>query len=116
MVCGLSGALSVMVTVPDWSPTTVGVKVITMLQVALAARDVPQVLLTRVKGAVATMLVMVMGVVPKFVSVSVRGPLAVFTTWLPKFRVTVESCAMFTPVPNRLNVWGLFTALSLMLR
>ena len=44
-VCGLPGALSVIVTVPVRVPVAVGVKVTLMVQLALAAKEVPQVLL-----------------------------------------------------------------------
>lgn len=43
IVCGLLLAESEMVTVPDFFPATVGVKVTVMLQVAPAAMEVPHV-------------------------------------------------------------------------
>src|SRR6266852_8238343 len=44
-MCGLPGALSVIVTVPVRVPVAVGVKVTLIVQLALAAKEVPQVLL-----------------------------------------------------------------------
>ena len=43
-VCGLLGALSVTVRVPVWVPALVGVKTTLMVQLALPAREEPQLL------------------------------------------------------------------------
>jgi hypothetical protein len=41
-VCGLPAALSVMLSVPFWTPVAVGVNVTLMVQLAPAATELPQ--------------------------------------------------------------------------
>ena len=81
-VCGLPGALSAMESAAVRKPDAEGVNVTLMLQLAPAARLVPQVVV-RAKFAalvpVIVMLVMVMLAVPVFVSVTRLGLLAVLT-------------------------------------
>ena len=68
-VCGLPLALSVMVRVPVRVPAAVGVKVTLMVQVALTARLVPQ-LLAWEKSPLAAMLEIVTASVPGLLSVT----------------------------------------------
>jgi len=77
-MCGLPVALSVMVIVPGWLPVAVGVKVTRMEQLAPAATEAPQVLVSEY-CALATMLVMVSAVALELVSVTVCAALVVFT-------------------------------------
>ena len=74
---GLPVALSVTVIVPGWLPTTVGVKVTLIEQLAPAATEAPQVLVWEY-GALAVMLVTVSAAVPELVSVTVCAALVVF--------------------------------------
>ena len=76
-VCGLPVALSVTVIVPGWLPAVVGVKVTLMEQLAPAAREAGQVLVSEY-CALATMLVMVSAPVPELVSVTLCAALVVF--------------------------------------
>jgi hypothetical protein len=80
-VAGL--ALSVIVTAPVRVPAAVGLKVTLSVQLALAARLEPQVLVWE-KSPLAVMLEIVRAPLPLFVSVIVSGGLVVPTTWLPK--------------------------------
>jgi hypothetical protein len=77
-VCGLPLALSVMLSVPVREPVAVGVKVTLIVQVALAATLVPQ-LLVWAKSPLAAMLEMLNAPVPLLVSVSVCAALVVPT-------------------------------------
>ena len=111
--CGLSAALSVMLIVPVKRPGIVGVKVTLMVQLAPAARLLPQLLVWK-KFKLATMLVMVNAALPLFVSVTGSGRLVVPTVWLPVserlggIRVTTGAA----PVPVRVIVRGLPLPLS----
>jgi len=113
--CGLSAALSVMLIVPVKRPGIVGVKVTLMVQLAPAARLLPQLLVWK-KFKLATMLVMVNAALPLFVSVTGSGRLVVPTVWLPVserlggIRVTTGAA----PVPVRVIVRGLPLPLSVM--
>jgi len=62
-------ALEVTVSVPVCVPALVGVKTTLMVQLALPAREVPQ-LLVWLKAPVVAMLLMAMGWVPVLVSVA----------------------------------------------
>jgi hypothetical protein len=76
-VCGLPVALSVTVIVPGWLPVAVGVNVTVMEQLAPAATEAPQVLVSAY-WVLATMLVMLSAVLPELVSVMVCAALVVF--------------------------------------
>ena len=77
-VCGLPVALSVKVMVPGWLPVAVGVNVTLIVQLAPAATELPQVLLSAY-CALAVMLVTLSAAVPVLVSVTVCAALVVFT-------------------------------------
>lgn len=85
-VCGLLLALSVTVKVPLAAPVAVGLKVTLMLQELLAAREVPQVLVS-LKLPLAAMLLMVMELDVPLFNVTVCAALVVFTVILPKFKL-----------------------------
>src|SRR3989454_2839205 len=113
--CGLSAALSVMLIVPVKRPGIVGVKVTLMVQLAPAARLLPQLLVWK-KFKLATMPAMVRVALPLFISVTAIGRLLVPTVWLPVserlggIRVTTGAA----PVPARVIVRGLPLPLSVM--
>jgi hypothetical protein len=72
-----------MVTDPVLVPAAVGLKVTLRVQLALAARLEPQVLVWE-KSPLAAMLEIVSAALPLFVSVIVSAELVVPTSWLPK--------------------------------
>ena len=86
-VCVAGLALSVMVKEPLFEPLAVGVKVTLRVQLALAARLAPQVLVWEKSPlfvpAMVT-LVMLSVALPVLVSVMGAAELVVPTTWLPK--------------------------------
>ena len=75
---GLFDALSVMTSVPLSPPGAVGVNVTLMVQFALAATELPQVLVSA-KPALTEMLVIFKVALPAFVSVIVCAELAMPT-------------------------------------
>jgi hypothetical protein len=81
-LCGLFGALSVMVTAPVRVPSWVGVKVTLNLQLLLTASALPQVEELMAKSPLATMLVMLRVPAPELVIVTVLAaevlPVTVF--------------------------------------
>ncbi len=92
-VCGLSAALSVIVTVPVKLPVVLGASVTLMAQSAPAASVVPQ-LFVSVKFALAAILVTVSAAVPVLVSVMSRGSLAVPSSSSPKVRLLAEKATL----------------------
>src|SRR5260370_741630 len=76
--CGLPEALSVMFRVPVRVPEAVGVKVTLMLQLAPAATELPQVLVSA-KSPLAEMLVRLSEALPVFESVTDCAALVVPT-------------------------------------
>jgi hypothetical protein len=119
IVCGLSGALSVIVTCPVRVPTTAGVKVTEMLQLPPAGMDVPQLLVSAKSPLLAPLTLMdEMASVPLPVLVRVETcvVLVVPTVWLPKLRIRGEIVTTApTPTPESGTVWGLPGAFSLTL-
>jgi hypothetical protein len=100
IVCGLFGALSVMVTDPYRLPLAVGVKVTLIIQVAPGARVVPQELVCA-KSPLAATLVKVKGEPPIFVKKRDCGALLEPTDWGEKYRLLGErvTAGAGTPVP-----------------
>lgn len=116
IVCGLPGALSVIDSVPLRDPTAVGVKVTLMVQCALTATELPQ-LLVWAKSAVVPKLEIERAALPVFVKVSGRELLVVPCIWFPKLSVVADKLAAgAVPVPVRLTVCGLPAALSVTVR
>ena len=90
-VCGLPGALSVMLTAALRVPATVGVNVTLTWQLSLGARVGPQVLVSAKSLALAPTIPMLDSVsvaIPVFVSVAIWGELVVPTACGPKVRLT----------------------------
>ena len=79
MDCGLSAALSVIVTAPVRCPATVGVNVTEIVHLAFGATVAPQSFVAE-KSPLATMPDIVSGAVPLFVNVTVCGALVVKST------------------------------------
>jgi hypothetical protein len=94
---GLDGSESPMATEPVRAPVAVGMKVTLSAQLEPPASEPPQ-LFVCAKSPLAVMLPKVMAVVPKLVSVTVRGKLVEFTLWAPKLRVD-GATATADPVP-----------------
>ena len=96
-VCGLPGALSVMVKVPMRVPGPVGVNVTLIMQFAFAASVAGVIgqavvpVLVAAKSPDAAMEMIVRGPVPVFVSITVCAVLVVFSAWLPKVRLVGAS-------------------------
>src|SRR2546425_2794723 len=105
-----------MLIVPVKRPGIVGAKVTLMVQLAPAARLLPQLLVWK-KFKLATMPAMVRVALPLFISVTAIGRLLVPTVWLP---VTVRLGGTSvttgaTPVPVRVIVRGLPLPLSVIM-
>src|SRR5439155_5732530 len=88
-LCGLPGALSVMVKAPERLPPPVGVKVTLMVQLAPAARLEPQVLVSAKSAASApetAMLEIARLALPVLVSLTLWAELAVPAISAPSAR------------------------------
>lgn len=106
------------VIVPPVKPTVLGVKVMLRVQLALAARLVPQ-LLVCAKPALATMLEMVKGPVVKLVIVTIIAALVVLRVWGGKLtdvgeKLTEGKTIADPPRPVRLITCGLSGEISVM--
>jgi hypothetical protein len=112
MVCGLSRALSVIVTAPARVPVVVGANLMLIWQLDPIARDDLQVVV-RVKLPLMAVLMLLSAAVPVFVKVTVCAALVVPTVCAANVRLVVERLAMgAVPVPERVTVCGLVVALS----
>src|SRR5579872_320662 len=88
--CGLSGALSVKVTLALFVPVAPGVKVTLMVQDAPLLSVLGQLLVCAKSPAfvpLRAILLIFKGALPLFLSVTVCGALVVPTTWLPKLKL-----------------------------
>ena len=116
---GLPVALSLILTEADRLPVTVGSNVTLIVQLPPAATELPQVLVSAKSPGLAplsTMLERLKAALPPLVSVAESVALLVLTDWLPKERLVGERLAVAeVPVPERLTVWGLPVALSVIL-
>ena len=110
--------MSAMVTKAARPPLAAGVKVTLIVQFAPAATELPQVLVCIKSPAlvpVMARLEIVKAALPVLVRVTACAVLVVPTDWLPKERLAgARLTAGAVPVPVRLTVWGLPTALSAM--
>jgi hypothetical protein len=97
-VCGLPAASSLTESVPFALPTVSGVKVTLIVQELPAARVEPQLFVSE-KLALAEIPEIVSTAVPLLVSVTGRGWLGVFTTWLPNAKLVGER-----PIPGDVPV------------
>jgi hypothetical protein len=113
--------LSVMIKEAVRLPIAVGVNVTLMVQLPLAASELPHVLVCAKSPGLAPVnatLAMDRATFPVLFSVTVWAALVVLTFWLLKLRVVGVTPAMGAvpmPVPVRLTVCGLPLALSAML-
>src|SRR5437879_590249 len=116
-ICGLSAALSVIVTIPVRRPGIVGVKMTLIVQLAPAARLLPQLLVEKFKLAAMPSIGRIRVALPLFVSVTGIGRLLVPTVWLP-VNVRLGGASVTTgaaPVPVRVIVRGLPLPLSVIM-
>jgi hypothetical protein len=107
IICGLPGALSLIVTDPVLGPVAVGAKATEIVQLAPAARLLPQLVFRRkVLGAIEIGALNVSVAVPLFVSVTVCGALVLPTGWLVNVRLVGERVAAGAgdPPPLRTTV------------
>ena len=116
MVTGLLSTLAVMITEALLEPVVVGVNVAVMVQLAPAARLLPQVLASlKSCGSVPPnkILLMVKVAVPVFVMVTVWGALVTPTFSFPNGRPAVDKLIFgCVPVPDKGNSWVGGTAVS----
>src|SRR5580658_1560314 len=107
-----------MVTLAVWLPFAAGVKVTLMVQLAPAARELPQVLVwakAPLLVPVMAILVMLTAVLPVLLNVTVWAVVVVPTFSLPKLRLVAERFRPgAVPVPLRVTDCGLPAALSVM--
>ncbi len=111
--CGLPAALSVSFKIALRAPVLVGLKVTLIVQLALAANELPHPLLSPKSPGSApaiVILLIVIAAVPTFFSVTVLTALLPTVT-VPKFRLLVDSSAV-VPVPLSGTCCGLPAALS----
>jgi hypothetical protein len=117
-VCGLPAALSVTFKSALRAPVAVGLNVTLIVQLALAASELPHVLVcAKSPGSrpASVMLVIVIAVVPTFFRVAVMTELVVPTVTFPKLRLVGVSSAV-VPVPLSGTCCGLPAALSVTVR
>jgi hypothetical protein len=100
------------VSAPVAAPEAVGVNVTPTVHVAPAATLVPQVLLEMPKGPLVTMPESVSNPLWLLVKVTDLGELVEPTAVVPKLRDEVDSVTGAAPVPLRVTICGLVTALS----
>jgi hypothetical protein len=116
-VCGLLVALSLMENVAVWVPGVLGANAKLNLHVLPAGTELPQVPVTANSPGLApenAALVMVRAAFPEFLRFRAWDLLVEPTARLPKLRVGSRSTMGPLPVPERLTVWGLLAALSVM--
>src|SRR6516225_9152716 len=87
--CGLSTALSLIVSAPVASPVVLGLRATLIVQLAPVARLVPQALVW-VNSPLAAMPLISRGAFPTSITITDRGKLGVPTTWEPSERLRVE--------------------------
>jgi hypothetical protein len=113
--CGLSAALSVILTEPTRSPAVGGAKPTEIWQLAPALSEVGQAL-EREKSLVASILLISSGAFPELLRIRVCDELVVLTGSSPKARLEAESSTigLATPVPVKPTCCEPEGALSLM--
>ena len=115
-LCGLPAALSEMLMVPVLVPAAVGLKVTEIVQLAPALTVVPQVLVWE-KSPLAVMPEMVSEALPVLVRMTVCAVLVLPDIWAVKVREAGDKPTTGSvPVPVSGQVWGLFAALSEIVR
>ena len=110
-LCGLPAALSDTERVPVRAPVAPGRNVTLMVQLAPAAKVVPQVVVSAKSEAFVPAIetpLMVMVPLPVFRSVTVLALLVTFTGWIPNGTVVgVRLATGLVPVPVKLTCCGL---------
>jgi hypothetical protein len=111
-VCGLPGALSLMVILPLRVPLAVGLKTTLIVHEAFAPRVTPQSFVCE-KSPVATILPNVRLMSPRFVKLIDRGALDVLVGCVGNGSDDgVSATTGASPRPTKLTCWGLPMALS----
>jgi hypothetical protein len=105
-------APSANVNVPVAAPTATGEKVTPTVQVFPAGTLAPQVLLATANGPLGAILVIPSAVARWLVKVTVLAALVLPATVVLKLRLVTDSVTGALPVPDKLTVWGVVTALS----
>ena len=117
-ICGLVGALSVMVNEAVRLPVAVGVNLTLLVQLLLAATELPHVLVSPKSPGLAPVIAMPLtdrAAFPVLFRVTESGVLVVPRVWLGKGKVEgLGMAAGPVPVPVRVTVCGLPGALSVM--
>ena len=108
-ICGLPGALSVMVKAPTLEAVDVGLNVTLMVQLVVGCSAAATQLSLSAKLPLAVMLENVIADVPSFVAVMLSGADVVPTATLPKSRLDADSVKV-EAVPVKLITCGLFGA------
>lgn len=118
IICGLPLALSVMLTTAERLPAEAGVNVTLIVQLAPAATEEPQVVVSPKSPGLAPnkpILTMFSTVLPVLVRVTDCAALVVPRFWLPKAKLlALRLTEAPVPVPVRVTVCGLPAALSAM--
>lgn len=110
-VCGLDDALSLMFNVPEYDFLAVGLNVTLIVQVAFFASGEVQVLLVKLDEPLTVMLLIVSGVSPLLVRITLRVELCPTFTF-PKLRLDLFSLAFgLITVPDSATVAGLLARL-----
>src|ERR1700674_4240312 len=111
-VCGLLLALSATFNFPVLVPTAVGLNTTLMVQLVLAARLAPQVVVETLKSPVVELTMLSSVTLWLFLSVNVFGRLVVPTVWAAYVALLGVNVTGAMPVPDSGTVCGLFAALS----
>jgi hypothetical protein len=111
-VCGLLLALSATFNFPVLVPVAVGLNTTLMVQLVLAARLPPQVVVVTLKSPVVEITMLSSVTLWLFLSVNVFGRLVVPTVWAAYVALEGVNVTGATPVPDSGTVCGLFEALS----
>lgn len=111
-VCGVAIALSATCSAPVLVPVAVGVKTTLILQLVLAARLVPQVVVETLKSPVVEITTLFSATFCLLARVNTFAALVVVTFCAAKIAVTGITVACGSPVPESDTICGLFEALS----
>jgi hypothetical protein len=112
-VCGLLLALSATFNFPVLVPVAVGLNTTLMVQLVLAARLAPQVVVETLKSPVVEITMLESVTLWLFLRVNVFGRLVVPTVWAAYVALPGVNVTGAMPVPDSGTVCGLFAALSL---
>ena len=104
MVCGLSEALSVIVTEAALVPVAVGVKVTAKVQEVWGARLAGQLVTLKSEAGVGAMPLIERGAPPLFVTVTLCAVLLVPTNWPAKVKLIDDKLTTGIEVPLKVTV------------